>query len=237
MFEMMYEMIMKVYEVLVEFLGVVMICIFSVIGNFSEMGMDFIGNVVFDMPEPQEVTENKYVDYSDLKDNVLEYSNFEIYKNWSEASLKDKEVFIEAVKNRELSELGVTYEISIKYKELGNTLGQYVTNDKIIDLNRKHVEEADVLEVIGTVAHECYHAYQIQCVEMYKSLDEADKDLEMFSDVVKYGKEFENYILANEDFGEYYLQNVEIDARTYAENRVLDYRYNYGDYVKAYVHR
>ena len=56
------------------------------------------------------------------------------------------------------------------------------------------------------------------------------KNLKIYEDAQIYKKEFGNYKSGIDEYNEYYYQQCEVDARSYAENSVnyyMSYIYNY----------
>lgn len=77
-------------------------------------------------------------------------------------------------------------------------------------------------EVLNSLCHECYHAYQRAQVEAYSQVDDDLKNLRMFILIPEYEADFANY--DGSDSFSYYMQTVEIAARQYAEDAVEDYK-------------
>ena len=73
------------------------------------------------------------------------------------------------------------------------------------------------------------HAYQYEQVALYQKLDATTRNLLMFRNVSVYMDEFANYQDGSEDFGLYYSQLSEINARRAAEEESKEYieRVNY----------
>lgn len=201
-------MLMGIFKCGVVFVLVVL----EVIGVSLDLASDFILENVLGRSE-------EHADYSEYDEYYLDEGLIKVYGNWDEASYQEKTRFLEVIKNMELNNLGVLYKVDLIYKELDELEGNYSHFEKTITIDKDLIEE-HVLNVINTVAHECYHAYEHQCVDLYESLDENHKQLTLFENVEIYKNEFDNYISSKENYEKYYGQQVEIDSRCYASERV-----------------
>lgn len=144
-------------------------------------------------------------------------------ERWAELTLEERLNVLQTVANIERTYLGVPHELFVGAGMLDEgTVGCYnpVTNQ--IALSLDHLAEDDVEEVLDTVLHECYHAYQRSLVELYGQSPERYRDLQIFSAAQDYAEEMADY-QDGTDFSAYYSQRCEQDARRYAEAGVQDY--------------
>lgn len=146
---------------------------------------------------------------------------------WDTLSYDERLRTIENVKNIELYYLGVPYEIDLVIRDLdGTTRGEYCNALKIISIDEDHFNISSVKEIVQTVCHECRHAYQYACIEVYNNTDENYKELNMFDNSKKLMASSLNYIEYNseeDNFDEYSTQLVEADAFSYASQATEEY--------------
>ena len=147
-------------------------------------------------------------------------------------SEKEKIDVMQVIANIEQRYLGVPHELIVIASELEpETRGDYTNVSHIIRINRKYLNEGDPFDLVGTVAHEAYHAYEHSLVELYEQAPKGMKSLSIFRDAVIYMKEFSDYRDASDNYDEYYDQMCERDARHYADYSKKDYR----DRIFAYL--
>lgn len=150
---------------------------------------------------------------------------------WAGLAVEERLDLLQTVANIERTYLGVPHELPVGAGVMEEgILGQYnpVTNQ--IALSLDHLAEDDVEDVLDTVLHECYHAYQHSVVELYSQSPERYRQLQMFTSAREYVEELGEYE-DGENFTAYYTQRFEADARSYAEMGVEDY---YGR-IEAYL--
>lgn len=150
---------------------------------------------------------------------------------WAELPMSERLDLLQTVANIERTYLGVPHELRLGAAELEEgVMGRYnsVTNQIVLSL--EHLAEDDAGDILDTVLHECYHAYQHSLVELYGQSPERYRDLQLFSAAQDYAEEMRDY-QDGEDFSAYYSQRMERDARVYAEAGVTDY----GERIAAYL--
>ena len=156
---------------------------------------------------------------------------------WEKLSLSEKASVLQVVANIERTYLGLPHELRVKTDILDDdTLGSYNRISHQITVDAAYLEDESPEEILGTIAHECYHAYQHMLVDLYIDSDERYKELQIFYDVRKYAEEFSSYEdggIDNENFHKYYIQSVEIDARNYAVDAVDDYYAKLEEYSRS----
>lgn len=144
-------------------------------------------------------------------------------ENWAALTVQERLDVLQTVANIERSYLGVPHELSLGAGTLEeDVLGHYdfVTNQIVLSLD--HLAEDDADDVLDTVLHECYHAYQHNLVELYGQSPERYRELQIFTAARDYAEEMADY-QDGDDFSAYYSQRCERDARNYAEAGVQDY--------------
>lgn len=130
---------------------------------------------------------------------------------------------LQTVANIEDTYLGLPHELSVTAGDLPQSIvGQYDDGTHTITLDADYLMTHLAHEVLDTVCHEAYHAYQHRLCDAYDSLDSDFKGLLLFYRTEKYTVDFEHYY-SGDDFDAYYSQQVEVDARNYAADAVEDY--------------
>lgn len=143
---------------------------------------------------------------------------------WEKMSIDEKLDLLQIVTNIELNHLGLDHELKVHATTLGkNTNACYRPKEKSVNVNIKRLEYAKGYEMLTSVAHESFHAYQHRMVETYKTAGAAEKKLLYFRKLEKYDKEMSNYISGKADYEAYYNQSMEIDARAYGKERAAYY--------------
>lgn len=144
---------------------------------------------------------------------------------WETLSRNEKLELLFVIAEIEADYLGLPHQLFVEVKEIEDeeTLGYYTNEKNTIYIDETAFETSQAYEVLGVMLHEAYHAYQLQAVKVYRSVDNQAKRLLMFRGARSYEWEFINYIDGDEDFDTYYEQQMEEDARKYSEERKVDY--------------
>ncbi|MBP3610734.1 MAG: hypothetical protein J6J42_10430 [Lachnospiraceae bacterium] len=101
-----------------------------------------------------------------------------------------------------------------------NVVGRYVQQRNVILLSEAYLPYEET--ILTGVLHEMYHAYQYACV----SAVEEESDLLFFRQVEQWRAEYEDIkgdTGTKEGHLSYYMQDIEISARKYAEERLSEY--------------
>lgn len=170
----------------------------------------------------------------DKEENDLGHLSIEYLQNlnpyiWNTLTSEEKFDTINAVIVNEQYNLGViNYNQAVfKVEDLDDRLwGTYWHFDKSITIDKYHLENDDVYDVVNTACHETRHLYQHTMIDLYENKDKDWKSLATKEDIQAYKNNFDNYVSAldgDECFDEYYNQYVEIDAREYGANRAEYY--------------
>lgn len=145
---------------------------------------------------------------------------------WNDLTAAQRLGVLQTVANLEQSSLGIPHELTVKTDILDqDVLGHYSYMEHQITIDVQHLEDSSSEEALITVLHECYHAYQHVLVEAYSESDERYRQLSVFSRARQYVQDFSHYATGSdeEDFLDYYLQSVELDARIYADFTAGEY--------------
>jgi len=101
--------------------------------------------------------------------------------------------------------------------------GYYSEYGRILSISKKLLD-ADRMDALETLLHECHHAYAHDLVNYVVIADLLEKtELRMFREVYRLKDAFENYVEAEEDYTAYYWNPVEVEARAYAKERMEVY--------------
>lgn len=173
-----------------------------------------------EVPSEESYSENT------IRRNYKELSVLLDEEAWKELSTIQKSAVLQTVCNIEAANLGLNHELNLRIENTIEADGSYDNDTHIIRVAR--INDNTPESLLNTVCHEAYHAMEYAAVAVYDSLPEEAQRLYYFDDVFVWKNEFENYKSAttaeNEfDIIEYYIQLTELNARTYAGNRVEYY--------------
>lgn len=175
-----------------------------------------------------------YGDEYGLSANMDIIQNIEPSK-WSQLDLDEKLDVCQCIANVEGRYLGISHELNCATADLADENGGYYSDaTHQIVINTSYLEEATSDELVDIVTHEAYHAYQYEQVLLYQSLDPKSRNLHLFYDASVYLDELSHYTDGSQDYGEYYGQKVESDARMYAEESTNDYFNQVREYLNEH---
>lgn len=164
-----------------------------------------------------------YGDEHSLKANIEVISDIEPSR-WENLSIEDKLLVAQKIVNCQARHYGLSREIMVGTDDLSTgTLAYYKDSTHQVVIDLEYLQNAYSYEVLETLLHEVYHAYQHNQVELYQKLDKEDRNLFMFYDISVYMEEFANYEDGDENFYSYYTQLAEIHAREASETESLEY--------------
>ncbi len=151
---------------------------------------------------------------------------------WGDTDMDQRLEIGQKILNCEARYLGLTNEITLVTKELDEmTRGHYSNADHQIVISSTHLMNASGYDVLETILHECYHAYQYELIYLYHKVDSKSRNLMLFDAAAVYLDEFQDYTNGTEDFYEYYSQSVETDARKHSKNEMQEYIRRVEEYV------
>ena len=154
---------------------------------------------------------------------------------WNELSNAEKIDVLQTIADIERTYLGIPHELNVvvDYDLEKNISGFYRCKDHQIVLNSDSLKNDSAEELVDTICHEAFHAYQHCIVSVFENSEDTSKNLMLFRDAKKYGEEFRDYKSSEDGFDVYFYQCVEIDAREYAQSAVNDYYRRIGEYKFA----
>jgi len=165
-----------------------------------------------------------------ITDNKTIFEKFK-KENWIAMSISEKEIA-----GMELCQINLIYLLGRKDTSLRFTIredynpeagGLYSEHFNEIVADYKYIADRDYM--INLICHESYHYFQHR-------VRQGESDLHMLipkASLLKYEEEFTDYIDINQDFDGYYNQQIEIDARHYA-NTVQSIYLGYIDNILSY---
>lgn len=112
------------------------------------------------------------------------------------------------------------------------TLGYYDDQTHTIAININFLQKGNSTDILETLTHEAFHAYEHRLVDLYTNAADELKDLRLLHRAKIYIEEFENYIDGSDDPIGYFFQAVEFDSDAYAASaadRYFDAIYVYQD--------
>ena len=155
--------------------------------------------------------------------NIGTVSNL-LQDRWDTLNLNEKANTLQTVANIEASYLGLPHELNVKIDTLReSTIAQYDDRTHTITVSITYLESMPAEEMLDSICHESYHAYQHRLIDAYNSVDVEYRDLLTFYFVPIYEEEFQNYVDGKDDDLAYYFLMCEMKARDYAEESVIDY--------------
>jgi predicted SprT family Zn-dependent metalloprotease len=163
--------------------------------------------------------------YSDctIEDNIDTLSNMR-QDVWDTLNMSEKTDTLQTVANIEAAYLGLPHELNVKINTLQeSTVAQYQDKTHTVIVNISYLDSDTAEDMLDSICHEAYHAYQRRLCDAYNSVDAEYRGLLTFADVPIYEEEFNNYESGYDDFYGYYLQTCESTAREYAKGQTETY--------------
>ena len=132
-------------------------------------------------------------------------------EEWQELNPQQKLDVLGVVLNIEIRYLGLNHEVYLKSSVLnGETAAHYNHRDHEIVIDLGQLEAATAVDVLDSLCHECYHAYQYQMIALYEDTPEKYRNMLLFQYVGSYIEETSNYNDGSGDLMDYYYQTVEV---------------------------
>ncbi len=109
--------------------------------------------------------------------------------------------------------------------------GEYNQTMNTITININHLKNDSAEKVLNTLLHEVRHAYQYALVKMFnkveENLDMEDLMLPCFRNALSFRNDFDNYKNNDDDYYDYYDQEIERDSRNWALFMVKEIYWEY----------
>ena len=157
-----------------------------------------------------------YVEYptaEDIPDDI-----FMQLALWDTLDDDSKQQVLQGVSDIEAINLGVQrLEVIIDSTLPDQTIACYCDDRHRISVNSSYLDNMEQATV--GVCHEARHALHHAAADALDNLSEAQKRLVIFKDIEQIRRELNSYIHGSDDLLGYYQQVVEIDSRSYAEER------------------
>ena len=153
--------------------------------------------------------------------------------SWNTLTAREKLDALQTVANIEQRYLGLPHELNIGVEDKDEEIaGTYNDETHEILISTKCLLYDSPWDLVNTICHEAYHAYQHRLIDLWNHADEDSRGLKIFQRVRSYAEEFKNYVSTEDDFYTYYIQHCESDARDYADDAEWDYYRKIRDYLE-----
>lgn len=154
---------------------------------------------------------------------------------WKQLDLNERIDVCQCIANIEGRYLGISHELNCATIDLSDDFeGYYSDATHQIVINTKYLIEASPQDIVNVITHEAYHSYQYEQVALYQLMDEKNRNLYLFYDASMYMKELADYTYGHQDYGKYYGQKIESDARRYAEIGTKYYFTKVNEYIEKH---
>ena len=151
-------------------------------------------------------------------------------EQWQTLSARERLNVLQKVANTEAVYFGLPHELNVTAGNLEeDTCGTYRDDTHTICISLDYLMEESPREVLRTLYHESYHAFEHRMVDHYNALSPEEQKLLLYQQVAVYAREFQNYQDGTESFEGYYRQTCERDSRTYADSAVAVFYHVMGE--------
>lgn len=193
--------------------------VFSTVYLTSVIGIIYGGTVI----TPNQTADTPVMNYATIENN-LETIILLQEETWEDLSLQERMNVLQTMANIESSYLGLPHELNvISVVSDEETLGYYDDQTHTIAININFLQKGDSTDILETLTHEAFHAYEHRLVDLYESAADELKELRLLHRAKIYSEEFENYIDGSDDPIGYFFQAVEFDSGAYATSAVDRY--------------
>ena len=191
------------------------------IGIGCTIGKIFIDKFFYSTAYTYEVHTNIEQLQTDTFENNIDRLCLLKETKWIKLNTKEKLEILQVVLNIEANYLGLNKQLIIDSSDLKeNTIGNYQNQTSIVTIDAEYLNEEHCIDVVEVCFHEAYHAYQYFMIDQLKKNKIDPSNTYLYNKVSLYLKETEHYKCEDG----YYYQNLEIDARSYADGRIDNYR-------------
>ena len=200
---------------------------------FYVKNLIFLGLVFFIIPAQFIFNLSEGIDYLSYAEIATEEKNsvgFSELKRkihnteWRELDLNEKTELLALLIANEAKELGIKSVPDIVVEDFKNSYTYAFYEKQKIHFNVYYLGQSqESSESINSAAHELYHAYQMELLEEAEKLSDKTLNYKIFEPVVKWMEAKENYSNDKAQFGTYYNNALEQDARAYADEILKKY--------------
>lgn len=171
---------------------------------------------------PSDITRNEYI-----KENIDMFKLIRDNNHWKPLSLDKKLEVLQTICDGEKLLCGLNDHITVAMDDLSeDILGEYIDSQKIILIDKRHIEQDSAEEVFATTIHEMFHAWEYSLVRLYLKTEPSLRTLRIFDHCDEYVEEIIDYRDGegdDESYMSYYCQYMEEDCREYVDMVVPTY--------------
>lgn len=168
-------------------------------------------------------TENEY----SLTANIDSISKIRNEREWKQLDIAQRLQVLQDICQCEENYFGLEHQVRVVMDDLDEyTLASYNDSEKLITIDRQHLENDNPKDICETILHEMFHMYEHSLCKLYLDSNESQRKLRVFQHCDEYIKEMVNYQDGGDDyesFMSYYCQYMEADSRDYAHDAVEEY--------------
>lgn len=145
------------------------------------------------------------------------------FESYPKATLQERLKSLQVLSDIEAAYLGCDNPpviISNNKKQANSgTIGYYNRGENTIWIKEDRVMDNNSRYAISTLLHEIRHVYQHRCCELIDidSIPEKQRSLKMYTDIIRWKYEIENYEGSEDRFDDYSNQYMEQDSRNYSD--------------------
>ena len=165
-------------------------------------------------------------------DNQIETVSNIASGKWKNLTIQQKLNVGQVIVNIEAQRYGISRPILLGTDKLTEgTRAYYDRNKQQIVIDLEYLKSDYPHNIVQTLVHEVTHLYENELVSLFNNLNEADRKLLIFQDVVQYAEELQNYQNGKDSYSDYYNQLVEITSRQAGVERVDVYLKKVNEYL------
>ena len=150
-------------------------------------------------------------------------------ENWDAIDDDEKKKILYTILKIEKRYLGLNTMPKVSIVDNMESFSGYDRNEQKIYLSKDVFYGADGYLVVECIAHEMFHMYELELIDLYMKIYEDEKykdqrNLLLFERSVVYSKEISEYENGYNDMEIYMQQELEIDAYNYSKDVTEEYR-------------
>lgn len=163
-----------------------------------------------------------------LSENTIE-NNIKILAllqedTWPSLSITDRIDVLQTAADIEAAYFGLPHKLTVITSNTSkNVLGHYIDHSHKITISINHIQHGNPRDILETLTHEAYHAYEYRLADVYEDVSDTHKNLRLLNRAKVYCEELNNYTNSEDDPIGYLFQIVEIDSETYSMAAVERY--------------